>query len=138
MLVQMAGRVLRAKKQAWLLDLRGVTHIFGDPTEDMVYSLDGVGIRPKGKRYSFCAVCGDAFTVYPCQSCGWAPPEPDLPKIVPAEIKFAGKRSETIDQKRATYKRWAAEAKAKGHKPGAAMYKFKAVYGFWPPKEVMR
>lgn len=137
-LIQMAGRVLRAKTVAWLLDLRGITHVFGDPTSDQAYSLNGLGMRPKYKGYSFCALCGVPIGTYPCLECGYTPPEPELPSVVGAELRYALKRSETIEERRATYHRWLAVAKAKGYKNGHAMWKYKAVYGHWPPKEVMR
>jgi hypothetical protein len=137
-LVQMVGRVLRAKEQAWLLDLRGVTHVFGDPTADMEYSLSGVGIRPKGLRVLFCAACGAACGAYPCAECKYVPPEPELPRVVGAEIRFAHKRMEGIAERRATYRRWLDESKRKGYKRGHAMYRYKACYGHWPPAEVLR
>jgi DNA repair protein RadD len=140
-LIQMTGRVMRPapwKERALLIDLRGVTHVFGDPTEDMEYSLKGIGIRPKGAQVLFCACCAAPIGAYPCIECGHTPPEPELPRVVNAEIKFAGKRSESVAERRATWHRWVAEAKAKGWKIGSVLYKYKAVYGHWPPKEVMR
>ena len=46
----------------------------------------------------------------------------------------AAKRAETPEQRRATLERWQAEGRARGHKPGWAAAKFKAVYGSWPAR----
>jgi len=134
----MVGRVLRAKKVARLLDLRGMTHVFGNPTADMEYSLDGVAMRPKGAAYAFCAACGAVLPAYPCGECKYAPPEPEMARVVGAELRFAAKRLESIDERRESYQRWAEEARVKGYKQGHAMWRYKGCYGSWPPKEVLR
>jgi len=91
--LQMVGRVLRAapgKKNAILIDLPGVTHTHGFPTEDRRYSLDGKGIGAiKERAIRVCLQCGYTYEGGPeCPSCGFEfKQEPNRPQIYSAELR---------------------------------------------------
>lgn len=75
--LQIVGRALRpfpGKQRAVVIDLRGVSHEHGHPTEDRVYSLDGTGIRRPGEAGSeqaYCRVCGAPIMLGTgCDECG--------------------------------------------------------------------
>lgn len=143
--LQIVGRVLRAsagKTCAYLIDLHGVTHRFGSPEEPREYSLDGIGIKRKNLEQGderFCQVCG-ALLDAPgaCPDCGLSR-EVKIPEVVNVDLlKFAAKRREGEEKRLETLKRWVAAALEKGHKPGSAWFKFKAVYGVEPTREMWR
>lgn len=130
--LQMAGRVLRpspGKKQAILIDLRGVSNEHGPPEEDRVYKLEGRGISRAGAT---CKVCGSPLVAYPCSGCGYMPeagdgPEGSVVVDVPL-VKFARKIAEGPAQRWETCVRWVRAAAAKGHKVSSVRYKWRAVY----------
>lgn len=75
--LQMVGRALRpalGKVSATLLDLRGVSHRHGLPTQDRVYSLTGKAIQTIG-ALRLCPACGWCYEPGPavCPSCGYRP-----------------------------------------------------------------
>lgn len=137
--IQMVGRGLRpakGKRDCVLLDLHGVSHVHGDPVDDRSYSLEGYGISAKQDVDAgvSCRVCGAPIEPgQACAECKTAPKEIEPPKVTGDPlVKYAAKRRETDDEKAATLARWIADAASKGHRPGAAKGKFKAVYGAWP------
>ncbi len=77
--LQMVGRVLRpapGKTEALIVDLPGISHVHGIPTEDRTYTLDGRPISTSA-ALRVCASCG--YTWQPegsstCPSCGYTPP----------------------------------------------------------------
>jgi superfamily II DNA or RNA helicase len=138
--LQMCGRILRptaGKRDAILLDLRGVSHEHGRPEDDREYSLEGRGISLRDPN-SYCPVCGAPRTPpEPCTSCGYAPSGEDASKpdsFTGDKLKpYHAFRQTDDDAKRVErLARWLTDAARKGHKPGAAKYKFSAVYGNWP------
>lgn len=140
--LQMVGRALRpapGKSDALLLDLRGVSHEFGEPAEDRVFSLDGKGIRLRDKVI-YCPVCGvEREAGEPCAACGWKPTgEPMKSDTVTGDplVKFAKKRAEGDDDRAKTLARWMTIARAKGYRPGWVQAKWVAVYGEPPSAEV--
>ena len=143
--IQMVGRVMRSapgKKQAWLLDLHGVTHKHGPPEEDREYSLEGIGIRRaalEAAPESFCQVCGALREgPGPCLDCGLVQ-ELKIPGVLNEKlVRFEAKRRENAEQKLQSLKRWIQAAGAKGHKPGSAWHKYKAVYAEEPTREMWR
>lgn len=151
--LQMVGRVLRpapGKTKATLIDLRGVRHVHGDPADERVYSLDGVGIRKAdahddGER--FCEVCGCLMLQrtdgWYCEDCEIvATPKQFAPQTianVPLRVYARDVcAADTPDVRLGRLRRWVAEGRARGHKPGAAMYRFKATYGRWPSRDEMQ
>lgn len=83
--LQMVGRVLRpapGKTEALIVDLPGISHVHGIPTEDRSYTLDGRPISTSA-ALRVCAACG--YTWQPegssqCPSCGYTPPAIEAPK----------------------------------------------------------
>lgn len=142
--LQIVGRILRpspGKTDALLVDLRGVSHVHGAPDEDREYSLFGRAIRLADERPRFCAVCSQPCEEYPCASCGYEPDSGERPIVFTGErmreIKFARKRLEDTDKRAEYLQRVLQEARAKGYKRGWALYRYAAVYGGPPSREVI-
>ena len=140
--LQMVGRALRTapgKKDALLIDLRGVSHEFGEPADDRVYSLDGRGIR-RADSIVYCPVCGaEREAGEGCESCGWTPANDGLkPDTVTGDplVKYARLRQDNEEGRAARLAKWLTAARERGHRDGAAHYKYKAVYGNWPTTEI--
>jgi len=76
MYMQACGRGLRTspgKRRMILLDLAGVSHIHGLPTDDRIFSLDGLGMRLANAVPRFCRACGELLAEEgPCprEGCG--------------------------------------------------------------------
>lgn len=144
--LQMLGRALRlyeGKDRAILIDLFGSSHVHGEPKDDREWSLDGDGIRKKKLEQAeerFCPGCGvlmDAEASM-CSECGKEGPGITTPEVVNQPlVKYAHMRKKTPEQRSSSLAKWLAEAAASGHKPGKAFYKYKAVFGEWPPKDVI-
>ena len=146
MWLQMVGRALRpapGKRDALVLDLRGVSHEHGRPEDEREYSLSGTGIRLRDQQ-SYCPVCGAARTPpEPCESCGYVSEGDDTAKpdaIAGVALKPYMRLRETDDDgKRAErLARWMRDGAARGYKPGWAVAKFAAVYGGRPRPEILR
>lgn len=143
--LQIVGRALRpspGKTRATILDLHGSSHDFGAPDDDRDYHLDGDAIRSKTGPNPFrhCLGCGVTLeggaTV--CDLCGITKPELVAPDVVNAKlVKFAAKRREGNTDRAKTLARWMMDAEAKGHKIGAAFYKYQAVYNEKPSSDIL-
>ena len=132
--VQMVGRVLRpapGKTSALLIDLRGMTHLWGAPEEERTYSLEGRGMRLA--TTSRCRVCQQPLEGgYPCQGCGYAPTAAEAAETVVANVplvRFARMIAQSPEQRQETLERWVRRAIDAGHNPRSVRYKWKAVYG---------
>ncbi len=143
--LQMVGRVLRAhpgKTVARLLDLRGISHLLGDPDEERVYSLEGRGIGRAGSNAAerFCRVCGavlEATPGTPCEQCGTPAKELEVPKVTGGELeKFTRFQSDAIPVRVERLSRWYVDAGKKGHKPASKHFVFRAVYKHLPTREI--
>lgn len=147
--LQMLGRGLRispetGKTNAILIDLCGSSILHGEPDADREYSLEGEGIRRKKLEAAperFCAVCGvlmeaDASI---CTECGTVPAGLVPPDIlnVPLE-KYGRMRALGPEQRVAALAKWVGKAMASGHKLGAALHRYKHVFGDWPTDEIKR
>ena len=136
--IQMTGRALRphpSKDRALLLDLAGVANEHGSPTEDRVYSLDGTGIQRQGQAAEgFCRVCSLALTDCQCER-----DERGELVVVGGQLEpwREAMKAEATDKRASRLARWLLDARAKGHKDGAAKFKYKAVYGHWPSAGVL-
>lgn len=138
--LQIVGRVLRpasGKTEALLIDLTGRSFDkHGPPDDDRLYSLTGKGIRAKGEGdiddTVYCAICGQPCESWPCDVCGHMPEAQtqEEPVYTGDELKerYSAKRKENDVQRVETLSRWFAEARARGHRPAAALAKYKAVY----------
>ena len=141
--IQMTARGLRpspGKAEMLLLDLVGASQPpprgHGKPTDDRIYSLDGVGIRLAGAEQgpSFCRVCAQPT---PC-ACP-KDPETGLPVVVGGELEpwKEAMRAEPASKQAQRLGRWIADARGKGHKESSAGFKFKAVFGRFPDRALM-
>jgi superfamily II DNA or RNA helicase len=133
--IQMTARGLRAspgKRETLLLDLAGAAREHGSPTADREYSLEGVGIRLAGAEQgpSFCRTCAQPSEACTCEK----DPETGLPVVVGGELEpwKEAMRAEPVSKQAARLARWMREGKEKGHKPAAALFKFRAVFGRFP------
>lgn len=121
--LQIAGRILRpcdGKQDALLIDLTGASHAHGFPTEDRLYSLDGVGIaranQAQSVSVSTCQKCGASYRSGPteCPECGLAK-EWEPPKIYNAALAEVYKGRLTPDEaKQREYERLRKLARTRG------------------------
>ena len=142
--LQIVGRALRTapgKRDALLIDLRGVSHELGEPADDREYSLDGKGIRSKDDAV-YCPVCGGLReSGEGCPACGWQPSnDPSKPDSVlgVALVKYAAKRREDDTKRAKTLARWFGDAHTRGYRTGWAIAKYRAVYGVDPTQDVIK
>jgi DNA repair protein RadD len=89
-LLQTAGRILRpcaGKTDALLIDLPGVTHDHGIPTQDREYSLDGMPLKKGMPAVKVCQSCGYCWDKPgQCPRCGFAVIEPQAAEKKPVRI----------------------------------------------------
>lgn len=138
--LQIAGRILRpcpAKQDALLIDLTGASHLHGLPTEDRLYSLDGVGIRRKSQSVTTCQLCGASYESGPtaCPECGFVLPHKDWkpPRVMNVELRAVYRGAATPDDaKRREYERLRAEQRAKGHSVESVVVRFRDLFGEAP------
>ena len=137
LLLQTAGRVLRpwaGKTDALLIDLPGVTHLHGLPTEDREYALTGKGIRrtEAGMALRVCMVCGmTSESGGPCPRCGF---KPEVKKLRPMQIHneelravYDGKATPAW-AKRAELDRLQRVAKERGYDPGWIQIQYQRLF----------
>jgi len=142
--LQAVGRGLRiaeGKDRCTVLDLRGVSHVHGDPDVERTYHLDGKAIRRAGDEIDvrFCPVCGTPQAgPPPCETCGH---EGEMrlrrPRVLGLPMtRFAALRAEDDDARVLRLARWLRHAAAKGWREGQALHRFKGAYGEWPSASV--
>lgn len=146
--LQIVGRILRAapgKERATLVDLTGVIHKHGWPTEDRDYSLEGRAIQRRVDESPplwQCRLCGMCYQTAPakrlCPSCGFEIPEPKQLQVQRRKLEKL-RRQERFKDTWDRHKHWQAAyeslketGRQRGYKPGWAKMRFKARYGFWP------
>lgn len=145
--LQAVGRGLRiapwvGKLDCIILDLHGCSHEHGAPDDPRDWQLEGdaLGRKPlDAPPERFCKVCGLYIdkSVTICPGCGIAPAETLPPEVVNARlVKYAWKQKEGPEQRAQSLGKWMYEAAKAGHKLGRATYKYKAVYGKFPPQDV--
>jgi DNA repair protein RadD len=140
MFLQIVGRALRqdgSGKTALLIDLVGASHLHGMPEDERLYSLDGKAIQPASAP--MCPRCGSTRgSDGGCESCGWAPSVGEDTPVTTVTgdklVKYARKLAEGPQQREETLERWIKSCLIKGHKPGAAAHKYRAVYGESPSR----
>lgn len=138
--LQIAGRVLRparGKSDALLIDLPGVSHEFGLPTEDRVYSLDGVGIRLASASVTTCLMCGASYETGPvaCPACGFQKPAEDWQplRIYNAELREVYLGAATTDEaKLREYHRLRSVARNKGWSLDWVAREYRRLFGGAP------
>lgn len=146
--LQMVGRALRAapgKARALLIDLCGVVHQHGLPTDDREYSLEGKAIKTKEARLALrqCPECGGVDKPKPlCGRCGFKFPPPKQRKVEEAELARVN-----VPPRAQLIKEWEALVLAarsrttregKPYSPKWAALRFKEQFGFWPPRDFPR
>lgn len=144
MYLQMIGRALRpapGKRDAVLLDLRGVSHEHGRPDDEREFSLDGRGIRLRDPQ-SYCPVCGAPRTPPdPCTSCGYEGSRDELgkpDKVVGVKlVPYAHLREDDDATRARRLARWIQASRAKGYKDGFWRAKYNAVYGAYPTAAIV-
>jgi DNA repair protein RadD len=138
MYLQSCGRVMRpapGKADCLVIDLPGLSHRYGPPNENRLYSLDGEAItRNAEAALRVCMVCG--FTFVPgstgaCPRCGGANPvkAPKPQKIYNAELHelFNGPGTEEW-VKKAELARLERVAKERGYNDAWVARQFKATF----------
>lgn len=143
--LQCVGRVLRpapGKDRALLIDLVGGVHQHGLVDDERIWSLDGEPHRlaDRALALSQCPSCGAVWRSNgkPCPVCGFELPPPPPPKIDerPLEdlrsrlrpVLMPGAPSAVKDRK---WGELVATASERGHKPGWASVRYKAIFGEW-------
>jgi len=132
--LQIVGRVLRAhesKRNATLIDLRGVVNQHGMPDADREYTLSDDPIRPTGEAaIAQCKACGAVYEWAPkCPRCGYqSPPMPRRIRMDPAELKqrFA---ADTDDQRAEYLRRLQQTAQDRGYRNGWVTHMYRVKYG---------
>lgn len=146
--LQMVGRVLRpapGKARALLVDLCGVVHQHGLPTDDREYSLEGKAIKSKETRLALrqCPECGRVDKPKPiCTRCAFKFPPPRRREVKPASL------DRVVDSSRAEQlARWkelvikarsSKTVEGRPYSPKWAALRFKELFGFWPPRDFPR
>lgn len=148
--IQITGRGARPaprKSRYTLLDLCGVTHVHGSPTEDRVYSLEGVGIRlaraMPANVGATCKVCQSELNEDgSCPTCGSRDGVQELPKVVGSidDLKPWQKalQTKTADERAVMLGKWWVAGRLKGHKDGHAMHRYKGTFRHYPPGDVRK
>lgn len=140
-MLQAAGRVLRAhpgKTDALMLDLPGITHRHGLPTEDREYSLHGQGIRrtEKGMSLRLCVFCGmTSESGGPCPRCGVTaePKKTRAMKIYNEELRAVFAGGSTPDwAMRAELDRLRVFARSRGYELGWVAKQYELLFGKKP------
>lgn len=142
--LQAVGRALRpapGKTRALVLDLRGISHVHGDPDEPRTYHLSGKAVRRKGEGEDvrFCPVCGAPTVTAACELCGHAGEMRRRPPRVLGlpMTRFAVLRQDDDDTKAERLARWLKAARARGWREGQALHRFKGAYGAFPTKALV-
>jgi superfamily II DNA or RNA helicase len=139
--LQMVGRVLRpapGKDRATVLDLTGVVHRYGLPTENRSYSLTGTAIRVEAvDALRVCLQCGYTHHTAPvCPRCGYTYPvqRPKRPVVYDRELRKVYRGSSTPDDAKAgEYERLMGVAKAKGFSLEWVVKEYRKLFGQLPP-----
>lgn len=147
--LQAAGRVLRPhqdKLDALVIDLPGVSHRFGPPNEDRLYSLGEEGIKRNTlTALRVCLHCGMTFVpkgAGACPQCGEHNPteKPKPPRIYNEELREVISGPSTPGwAKRAELTRLESVAKLRGYDDGWVTRQYKALFAelpeAWKPAE---
>ncbi len=142
--IQACGRGLRSypgKSRLLIIDLHGSSWVHGAPDDDRQWELEGEALKKSKEKNPerWCAGCGvllegDATI---CDLCQEARPELVPPTVVNIKlVKYAAKLREDPTKRAETLARWIMIGQAKGHKYGAAFFKYKAVYDVPPTQEI--
>lgn len=140
--LQIVGRILRpcaGKQLATLVDLRGVVHKHGMPSDERVFSLEGrQGVASSSDLPALrqCLECGSTFRSAPvCPICGAMAPARKAPEVRLAEMReFFSKQPP--EKKAESLRKMEATAAERGYRYGWVVNRYRAIYGETPPRAV--
>ena len=143
--LQMVGRVLRpspatGKRRAMLIDLRGLVHVHGLPSDEHTYSLTGRAIRSSATADETipplrqCGACAAIFRWAPeCPRCGARQPPRPAPKVKRAPLAQINAARVIPDEvKKRKYDELVATCRARGYQFGWVRARFRGIYGHDP------
>ena len=146
--LQMVGRVMRpapGKMRAILIDLRGVSYMHGLPAADRTFRLEGVAIEAaQVEEEKHCPMCGRILEGKKCTNpkCNEDvvvdSQTLETPHSVDAQlvhVDWNDAAHDTVSARTVRLAEWFREARTAGHKAGAAIQRFRRIYGFYPRKQ---
>lgn len=146
-LLQRTGRGMRlspetGKKKCTVLDLRGATHLLGEPDDDRTWHLDGRAARlaVDMPNVKFCPVCGAVVATEACEQCGHAGEmRKRKPRVLGLPMDRFKRQHEMPDEEAAKALRgYMHVARSKGFKRGWAFHAFESKYGRKVTPELLR
>ena len=115
-----------------MIDLQGISHVWGAPEDERAYSLEGRGIAA-AKESVVCRVCGAVIDAYPCPACAH---EPEMggeraEDVILSERMAAFKRQMQSgpEARHDVLRRKLAECAHKNRHPGAIWHWFVSAFG---------
>jgi DNA repair protein RadD len=142
--LQMVGRVLRrhpGKRDALLIDLPGVSHLWQMPEDERVWRLDGRACV-LASECTLCKVCGKPVEEppskeSPCPHCQYTGPaaaadgwDQNGTEVLDVPLSpYTRELAKGPQQRHETALRWAAAAAYRGNKPGWVRHRYREVYG---------
>lgn len=139
--LQCVGRILRpaeGKTSALLIDLARNVAMHGPPDEDRIFSLVGAAVTREGAvapgGVALCRACGFELVGGACPECGREQdPTPEGEGVSLERMRRdAWAAALPTDRRTQCLTKWLIECAQRGHKEGAAMFKYKAVFKRWP------
>jgi DNA repair protein RadD len=134
--LQRVGRALRpfpGKERALVLDLRGVSHLYGEPDEERTWHLEGRACRRTNEEnVRFCPVCGSPCApVGACETCGYeGEKRKRKPRVLGLPMdRFAREHAAPDDEAAKALKQLYGVARRKNYRPGWAEKVFAHKYG---------
>ena len=146
-LLQRTGRGMRlspetGKKKCTVLDLRGCTHLLGEPDDDRTWHLDGRAARLAVDKpeVKFCPVCGAVVIHNACEQCGHTGDmRKRKPRVLGLPMDRFKRQHEMPDAEAAKALRgYMHVARSKGFKRGWAFHAFESKYGRKVTPELLR
>ncbi len=139
--LQIIGRGVRRggpdKSKCILADLRGASHIFGEYTQDLQFSLEGDAIRPKSGGARLCPVCSSILGgIGICGACGWESDSDGANSNICLGLKldkYAEKKAQPEAVKISDLANYMLQARLRGYPLGWALKKFEGIHEHPPP-----
>jgi DNA repair protein RadD len=145
MYMQACGRGLRphpGKERMILLDLAGVSHLHGLPTDDRIFSLDGLGMQLANPGPKFCRACGNLLVEGEgaCSKCKrsrrGAVSDPQYSRD-PLE-KYSKYQTDDEAKRVDRLAKFLRQARANGYRDGWAFGKYRGTYQAPPPRKIVQ
>lgn len=130
--LQAVGRVLRpaeGKRDALVIDLRGVVHLHGLPEADRVFSLDGKAISGGDAPVKTCPRCEAevAIASMTCPFCGF-----EFPVIEAPTVRVKLSRIDQLTLEREFFLESIEESELRGYRNGWVAHRFVDKFGRFP------